>query len=122
LFLSLAVELCWEAPGTACGLELAGTPLLGAGVKSALERGALNALAGPLASDGRFAGVTELDAGAGRLAKKPAMLCCFGPVFEDCELPVLVSLGGGRGVAISLPSIPRAMIYSYGISDNAQSV
>ena len=44
------------------------------------------------------------------MEKKPAILCCFVPDFEDCELPVLSSFGGALGVAISLPSSPRAMM------------
>lgn len=85
--------------------------LLGTGVMSALERGALDAVSAPLESPARLAGVTLLGPAAGRFAKKPAMLCCFGPDFADCELPVFFKVA--RGVAISLPSMPRAMVDFY---------
>src|ERR1700712_217979 len=84
--------------------------LLGAGVISALDIGALEAFAVPLVSAARLAGVTLLGPAAGRFAKKPAMLCCFGPDLADCELPVFFNVA--RGVAISLPSIPRAILKS----------
>lgn len=91
-------ELCCEAPGCDCGLEDAIGRLLGTGVISALERGAVGVA---VSGVDLFAGVA-----AGVLLKKPARVCCLGPGFWD-ELPVF--LGAGRGVAISLPSMPRAM-------------
>ena len=88
--------------------------LLGAGVRSALDRGGFSEMLLPLEGDGRFAGVTidgaDVVAAAGFLLKKPAMLCCFGPGFCVPVLPVF--LGGGRGVLISLPSMPLAMVVS----------
>ena len=60
-----------------------------------------------VASDGLFAGVTLDAVDSGRRWKKPAILCCFGPALEDCEL--LDFFNVARGVAISLPSMPRAI-------------
>lgn len=59
--------------------------------------------------DDRFAGVTVEGVGALFFWKNPAILCCFEP--EDvCDFRV--GLGLARGVEISLPSMPRAMISS----------
>jgi len=60
-----------------------------------------------VASDGLLAGVTVDEVDSGRRWKKPAILCCFGPALEDCEL--LDFFNVARGVAISLPSMPRAI-------------
>lgn len=75
--------------------------LLGAGVSPALEFGT------PADGDSLFNGVT-LDEACPGLLKKPAKVCCFGPLFCDDRPPVF--LGAMRGVAISLPSIPRGML------------
>lgn len=90
---------CEDSSG-GCGLEEGAWELLGTGVASVLDslRAVLN--------EGVFEG--NEGAGPGVLLKKPAMLCCFAPDF--CVEPP-VFLGAVRGVAISLPSIPRAMLY-----------
>jgi hypothetical protein len=86
-----------------CGLEDGTGKLLGTGVASALDGGSFRAV---LEKSG-FGCDARLDgAGPGVLLKKPAMLCCLAPDF--CVEPP-VFLGAVRGVAISLPSIPRAM-------------
>jgi hypothetical protein len=78
-----------EESSMGCGLEDGTSKLLGTGVASALDGGSLSAVL----KDGGF---------------KPAMLCCLAPDF--CVEPP-VFLGAVRGVAISLPSIPRAMLF-----------
>lgn len=94
---------CDDSKG-AWGLDDGAGRLLGTGVvlvldscsfKAVLDEGALPVVA-------RLGG-----AGPGVLLKKPAMLCCL--VFDFCVEPP-VFLGAVRGVAISLPSIPRAMM------------
>jgi hypothetical protein len=88
-----------------CGLEDGTGKLLGTGVASALDGGSLSAVL----KDGGFGCDARPDgAGPGVLLKKPAMLCCLAPDF--CVEPP-VFLGAVRGVAISLPSIPRAMLF-----------
>ena len=92
-----------EDSGSGCGLEDWTGKLLGTGVASALDGGSLRAVL----KDGGFGCDAMLDgAGPGVLLKKPAMLCCLEPDF--CMEPP-VFLGAARGVAISLPSIPRAI-------------
>jgi len=87
-----------------CGLEDGTGKSLGTGVASALDGGSFKAVL----KDGGFGCDAMLDgAGPGVLLKKPAMLCCLAPDF--CVEPP-VFLGAVRGVAISLPSIPRAML------------
>ena len=92
-----------EDSGIGCGLEDGTGKLLGTGVASALDGGSLSAVL----NEGGFGFDPMLDgAGPGVLLKKPAMLCCLAPDF--CVEPP-VFLGAVRGVAISLPSMPRAM-------------
>lgn len=87
------------------GLE-AGT-LLGTGVVLVLESCSFNTVL----KDGVLPLAARLDgAGPGVLLKKPAMLCCL--VFDFCVEPP-VFFGAVRGVAISLPSMPRAMMCLY---------
>jgi len=103
------MELSWDGPGATGGLDEAMAPELGAGVRSAVDLAGFNVFGRPWSND-LLAGVTESACAADRFWKKPAMLLCFPP-FEDCmadELPVF-PFGGGRGVAISLPSMPRAI-------------
>jgi hypothetical protein len=88
-----------------CGLEDGTGKLLGTGVASALDGGSLSAVL----NEGGFGFDPILDgAGPGVLLKKPAMLCCLAPDF--CVEPP-VFLGAVRGVAISLPSMPRAILW-----------
>jgi hypothetical protein len=94
-----------EESSMGCGLEDGTGKLLGTGVASALDGGSLSAVL----KDGGFGCDARLDgAGPGVLLKKPAMLCCLAPDF--CVEPP-VFFGAVRGVAISLPSIPRAMLF-----------
>lgn len=101
LFLPLVTGLL----GAGCGLEDGTGRLLGTGVAPALDCGSF----GAGSNVGAFVGRGEaLDGvGPGVLLKNPAILCCFPPDF--CVDPP-VFLGAVRGVAISLPSIPRAMV------------
>jgi hypothetical protein len=86
-----------------CGLEDGTGKLLGTGVASVLDGGSFRAVL----KESGFGCDARLDgAGPGVLLKKPAMLCCLAPDF--CVEPP-VFLGAVRGVAISLPSMPRAM-------------
>lgn len=101
LFWPVSVGTVCEDSGNGGGLEDAGGRLLEMGVPSALDLGT-GSKAGTLAF-----GVALDGAGPGVLLKKPAMLCCL-PVDFCVEPPVF--LGAVRGVAISFPSIPRAMV------------
>jgi len=87
-----------------CGLEDGTGRSLGTGVASELDGSSFKAVLkdGGLGCDAMLEG-----AGPGVLLKKPAILCCLAPDF--CVEPP-VFLGAVRGVAISLPSIPRAML------------
>lgn len=96
-----------EESSVGCGLEDGGGRLLGTGVELVLDSCSLRAVL----NEGALACVARLDgAGPGVLLKKPAMLCCLPPDF--CVEPP-VFLGAVRGVAISLPSIPRAIVYRW---------
>ena len=55
----------------------------------------------------RFAGVMLAGVTGNCRVKKPAMLCCFEP---GLALEELDPLGAARGVLISFPSMPRAII------------
>lgn len=90
------------------GLEDGGALLPRTGVKPAfdLESGL------PLSDLLRALAAGE-DVGAVFFWKNPAMLRCLGSgCFDVLELALFGSLGGARGVAISLPSIPLAMTVS----------
>jgi hypothetical protein len=97
----------WEESNARCGLEDCAGRLLGIGVELVLDSCSLSAVLneGALPCEARLDG-----AGPGVLLKKPAMLCCLAPDF--CVEPP-VFLGAVRGVAISLPSMPRAMVYRW---------
>lgn len=102
----LADSSCDES-NVGCGLEDGGGRLLGTGVELVLDSCSLRAVLneGALTCAARLGG-----AGPGVLLKKPAMLCCLPPDF--CVEPP-VFLGAVRGVAISLPSMPRAIVYRW---------
>ena len=102
----LADSGCDES-SVGCGLEEGAGRLLGTGVELVLEACSFRAVL----NEGALTCAARLDgAGPGVLLKKPAMLCCLPPDF-CVELPVF--LGAVRGVAISLPSIPRAIAYRW---------
>ena len=107
LFRPLVADSGCDESSVGWGLEDGGGRLLGTGVELVLDSCSLRAVL----NEGALGCVARLDgAGPGVLLKKPAMLCCLPPDF--CVEPP-VFLGAVRGVAISLPSMPRAIVYRW---------